>query len=146
MELENGSELRRSVTVRRTWKDFRAGSFPEDSIYGLRWDCVSGGVQEASPQFFLYGYVSCDDMTDGEIAHSCMHGMGPHIIKVCVLKKDNPDIYDELIDGLGPKPKFMPWKRCEAKKKSGEICGCRTRTRDVIGGQVEYRCRRHYTR
>ena len=36
-----------------------------------------------------YGYIWCDDLVEGEVAHSCAHGPGPHRIKVVVVKKDN---------------------------------------------------------
>ena len=29
------------------------------------------------------------DLVEGEVAHSCAHGPGPHRIKVVVVKKDN---------------------------------------------------------
>jgi hypothetical protein len=38
----------------------------------------------------------CGAMIDGELAHSCLHGEGPHHIKVCVTKKMNKAIWNEI--------------------------------------------------
>jgi hypothetical protein len=58
-----------------------------------------------APQPFIHGYVWCTDL-DGEIAHSCRHGSGPHRIKVCVVKKDNSkEVWKILEAAVGPKPK-----------------------------------------
>jgi hypothetical protein len=36
-------------------------------------------------------------MIEGEIAHSCEHGEGPHRIKVCIVQKDNtPAVFRRL--------------------------------------------------
>jgi hypothetical protein len=92
------------VRIRRQWNDWRIATVPFDRLSGLHWDNVSGGVQAPAPQFFIHGYVRCDDV-DGEIAHSCVHGEGPHRIKVCVVKKDNdPQTWAQLIEIVGPKP------------------------------------------
>jgi hypothetical protein len=140
---EYQDELQPSVIVRRQWNDWRRASFPYDSISHLRWDNISGGAQVRAPQYFLHGYVYCNEMIDGEIAHSCTHGPGPHEIKVCVLKKDNLKIYDKLIKGLESKPTVSRWQKCRAVKKNGDSCDCRTRSRKIIAGKAEWRCKRH---
>src|SRR5262249_35354697 len=55
-------------------------------------------------QLFIHGYVLCSDV-EGGIAHSCRHGSGPHNIKVCVVKKDNKDVWPKLVEIAGPKPR-----------------------------------------
>jgi len=50
-----------------------------------------------APREFIHGYVFCDDMVAGELAHSCRHGNGPHRIKVCVVKKDNAAVFDRIL-------------------------------------------------
>ncbi len=97
----------RCVTVRRQWNDYRTAEVMFDSIEDLHWDTISGGVNAPAPQPFIHGYVYCDQV-DGEIAHSCEHGEGPHRIKVCIVKKDN-DIktWQLLLDIVGPKPKWL---------------------------------------
>ena len=86
-----------TVWVRRQWNDWRQARYGLDQIEGLHMDDLSGGVYVRSPRPFLHGYVWCDGMIEGELAHSCRHGQGPHRIKVCVVQKDNPKaIYEKL--------------------------------------------------
>jgi hypothetical protein len=94
------------VKVRRQWNDAeRIATYPLEALEGVRWDTSSGGVQAPCPQPFLHGYVWCDDALDGELAHSCAHGDGPHRIKVCIVKKNNdPSIFARLVEQAGPKP------------------------------------------
>ncbi|HYY83214.1 MAG TPA: hypothetical protein VE686_01785, partial [Beijerinckiaceae bacterium] len=48
-------------------------------------------------------YVLCDRLVAGTLAHSCVHGEGPHRIKIVVVKKDNPKgIIAALVAPLGP--------------------------------------------
>ena len=49
----------------------------------------SGGTQAPLPRPMLAAFISCADIVDGSIAHSCMHGPGPHYIKVIVPKTAN---------------------------------------------------------
>ena len=92
------------LRVRRQWNDHRTGKVSLDDISDLHWGNVSGGVRVSSPQSFIFGYVSCD-MVEDDIAHSCLHGEGPHSIKVCVVKKDNSkEVWDEVNRLAGPNP------------------------------------------
>jgi hypothetical protein len=87
-----------TVTVRRQWNSPESASVASNSIENLHMSDVSGGVRARAPRAFLHGYVWCDQLIDGELAHSCRHGPGPHRIKVCVVKRDNSKaIYDYLI-------------------------------------------------
>jgi hypothetical protein len=53
----------------------------------------------------VYGYVMCDAMLDGELAHSGVHGDCPHRIKVVVVAKDNSTAVMRRVRELaGPKP------------------------------------------
>lgn len=76
------------VYIRRQWNDWRKARVRLKDLHNLRWDDVSGGVYARAPQPFIHGYVWCDRV-HGELAHSCLHGEGPHWIKVCVVKRDN---------------------------------------------------------
>jgi hypothetical protein len=78
------------VTVRRQWNDRRRASVRIEGIGGLHFSSISGGVHARAPRAFLHGYISCDAIIEGEVAHSCRHGSGPHNIKVCIVQKDNP--------------------------------------------------------
>ena len=49
--------------------------------------------------------VRCDAALEGEVSHSCLHGDGPHRIKVCVVAKDNTRaVMTRLREIAGPKP------------------------------------------
>lgn len=92
------------VTVRRQWNDWRQGKVKLVDLADLHWDWTSGGIQAPAPQPFIHGYVSCDKI-EGEVAHSCLHGEGPHRIKVCLVKKDqSPGTWEVLLAIAGPKP------------------------------------------
>ena len=92
------------VRVRRDWNDHRIGTVKWSDLRDHRWDTVSGGEQNATPQPFIHGYVWCD-IVQGDIAHSCAHGPGPHNIKVCLVKKDNSrEVWNRLSAIVGPKP------------------------------------------
>lgn len=77
------------VWVRRQWNDLRRASFPLSGLSGVHWSDMSGGVTRRANRRYLHAYVSCDAALEGEVAHSCLHGEGPHRIKVCIVAKDN---------------------------------------------------------
>jgi hypothetical protein len=99
--------------VRRQPSDYQIAKFPIAALHGLHWDNSSGGVGTRTSTF-LYGYVFCNEQIDGELGHSCLHGEGPHDIKVCVLKIDNPKLFSQLVEIVGPKPKPSPSCRQDA--------------------------------
>ncbi len=76
------------VYIRRHWNDHKIGAVPLESLSGLHWGTISGGVQKRAPRAFIYGHISCTNV-EGEIGHSGIHGPCPHEIKVCLVKKDN---------------------------------------------------------
>ncbi len=95
------------VWVRRQWNDYRDAKVCLSDIEGIQWGTVtvSGGVYIRAPQPFLHGYISCDTILEGELGHSCLHGEGPHRIKVCIVKKrNNPSVFKRLVELAGPKP------------------------------------------
>ena len=63
-----------TVWVRRQWNDWRQARYGLNQIDGLHIDDLSGGINARSPRPFLQGYVWCDGMIEGELAHSCRHG------------------------------------------------------------------------
>lgn len=75
------------VQVRRQWDDYRIAKYRIDDISGLHWSDESGGVRASAPRAFIHGYVLCNGMIEGELAHSCSHGPPPHQVKVCITKK-----------------------------------------------------------
>lgn len=98
------------VSVRRAWNSWEIAQVYVGEVANPMWDIVSGGVKESAPDALLYGYIWCDAIVSGSIAHSCLHGTAPHSIKVCILRKDNsPRIYNHFLAIAGPKP--ASWQR-----------------------------------
>ena len=93
------------VKVRRQPGDYRLATYRLDKVYRMRWDNVGGGIQQRSA-IHVYGYVLCNELTCGKLAHSCRHGPPPpHEIKVCITKKHNEQVWARILQIVGPKPK-----------------------------------------
>jgi hypothetical protein len=101
------------VQVRRQPGDWRLARYELENISNLRWGFVGGGIQRRT-QWHVYGYVWCNAMIDGRLAHSCRHGPPPHNIKVCITKKYNEKIWAKILEVVGPKP--MPRRRARRLK------------------------------
>lgn len=98
------------VSVRRQWNSWEMAEVYVGEVANPLWDVECGGVREAAPDAQIYGYVWCDAIVSGSLAHSCLHGTAPHSIKVCILRKDNsPRIYSHFVELAGPKP--TTWQR-----------------------------------
>lgn len=91
------------VKVRRQPGDWRIARYDLSKVRGMRWDNVGGGIEQGSAMH-VYGYVFCNGMIDGELAHSCRHGPPPHEIKVCITKKYNEVVWPQILKLVGPKP------------------------------------------
>ena len=95
------------VCIRRQFNDYRIAEIPFDGLSGIRWDTISGGVNNIAPKPFIHAYVWCDEVI-GDIAHSCLHGPPPHSIKIVILKKDNtPKIFKKLLKLLDQNQKHI---------------------------------------
>jgi hypothetical protein len=91
------------IRIRREWKSCRIGEVRFGDIDDLHWARTSGGTGHRSPFVMMYGYILRDRLVAGTLAHSCVHGEGPHRIKIVVVKKDNPKgIVAALMAPLGP--------------------------------------------
>jgi len=84
--------------VRRHPNDWQEATYKLSDVSGLHWDDISGGVGRRTSHITLFGYVSCDGAIDGEVAHSCRHGSGPHRIKVCLPKGVNKDNWSAIAE------------------------------------------------
>jgi hypothetical protein len=84
------------VKVRRDHNAMKVATYWLDDLDGWRWSDVSGGRKTKAPEKFLYAYAWCNDLLDGSINHTCEHGNGPHSIKVCVTRSDNPELWTEI--------------------------------------------------
>ena len=92
------------VTVRRQWNDWRTAEYKLCNVDGLHLSDQSGGVNASASQEFIHGYVQCDGMESGELAHSGSHGPCPHQIKVCFVKKDNNKKVFALVSQMASLP------------------------------------------
>ncbi len=102
-ELAEVPEIER-VYIRRHQQDWRIGYVSQNEIDGPHWSTISGGAGRVSSQPFIHGYVMCDRVR-GEISHSCIHGEGPHRIKVLLTMKDNSKaIFEWAYNFTGEKP------------------------------------------
>jgi len=100
---------RTAVRVRRQWDDQRIGAVRWSELSNVHWDSVSGGTQAQSPEPYIHAFVWCNKVK-GTIAHSCIHGPGPHNIKVCLVKKDNSKaVWNRMLKLAGPRPAKRFW-------------------------------------
>jgi hypothetical protein len=98
-----GDEL--LIQVRRQWnRGRRIAIFRLRDISELRWGRMGGGLRHRTPQLFVHGYVMCDAMLEGRLAHSCAHGPGPHRIKVCLVRKGNEAVWRHVLAIVGGRP------------------------------------------
>lgn len=71
---------------------------PEEALSGFHFSNVAGGVKATLPRKTLCAYMSCDAIPEGAyFEHSCMHGEGPHSIKVLIPKGANASMYARLV-------------------------------------------------
>jgi hypothetical protein len=81
------------VRVRRHHGDWRTARYRLSKISDVRWD----NLEDRTVRRRLHGYVWCDGMEDGEALHPCNKQTAPHLIRVSILKQDNPDVFEELL-------------------------------------------------
>lgn len=99
--MEESSQM---VNIRRQWNDWREATVPLSKLSGIHWSRISGGVRAKAPQPFIHAYIWCNEI-QGDFGHSCIHGSGPHPIKVCIVKSANSkEVFDLLLRSAGPKP------------------------------------------
>jgi hypothetical protein len=92
------------IAVRRQWNDRRIATYRLRDISELQWGRTSGGTRARTPQLFVHGYVMCDAMIGGKLAHSCSHGPAPHRIKVCLTRKENESVWKHVVAIVGQRP------------------------------------------
>ena len=105
------------VWVRRHFDDYRQAAYRLADLRGWHWSNISGGNRWRANRFYLHAYVMCDAMIAGELAHSCIHGEGPHKIKVCITKKGNEKLWP-AIEGVAKAGEPPPQRRRRKRKPS----------------------------
>jgi hypothetical protein len=93
------------VWVRRQFNNRRSrrAAYRIADVSRLHWSSHSGGKRRRVNRPYLHGYVWCDAMITGVVAHSCRHGPPPHHIKVCLTRIDNKGIWPELERAAPPR-------------------------------------------
>jgi hypothetical protein len=92
------------IEVRREWNDWRIATFRLRDVSELRWSWRGGGTKRRTPQPFVHGYVMCNELLAGDLAHACPQGAAPHRIKVCLTRKGNEPIWKDVAAIVGPRP------------------------------------------
>jgi hypothetical protein len=89
------------IWARRKPNDWRQAAYRLSDVSGLHSDDFSGGsgLSRASN---LYGYVRCDLLQDGDRLHPCRESDATHQIKICIVRKDNADVFDWLWEQCAP--------------------------------------------
>src|SRR5215207_220418 len=64
------------IWVRRQFDDHRHAAYRITDMGGLHWSNRSGGVQHRANRHYLHGYVWCDGMIAGELAHPAATARG----------------------------------------------------------------------
>ncbi len=99
---KNDDETAGTVTIRRSWGDWRTLQVPINALSGFHFTDLAGGTSARMPRNVLAAYMLCSDIPSGAFfGHSCMHGPPPHRIKVLIFKTHNdPRTYRSLADCL----------------------------------------------
>ena len=100
----SADESTRTLKIKRHPFDWQMAEYRFEDVSGFRWDSESGGVKRMTSYPMVFAYVMCDQMLQGELAHSCAHGPPPHEIKVCLPRKHNKEVWKDILDIVGPKP------------------------------------------
>jgi hypothetical protein len=100
----SGEGDERIIEVRQEWNDWRIATYRLRDVSELRWAWRGGGSKRRTPQPFVHGYVMCNAMIRGELAHMCPHGEPPHRLKVCLTKKGNESVWEDIAAIVGPRP------------------------------------------
>jgi hypothetical protein len=92
------------VEVRQEWNDWRIATYRLGDVSELRWGWRGGGTRRRTPQPFVHGYVMCNVRIGGELAHVCAQGEPPHRLKVCLTRKGNESVWNDVVAIVGPRP------------------------------------------
>jgi hypothetical protein len=108
------------LSVRRQPGDWRIAEYHWKDVRDLHWTSTSGGVRASLPHLYVHGYVMCDAMIRGELAHSCEHGPPPHEIRVCITKQ-LPGTPVVRVASACPRPGLEPAEPNEAALGTAQL-------------------------
>jgi hypothetical protein len=90
------SESNPTVTVRRRWDDPESARVGPQHLRELAIKDDPGGVCSPIPRPFLFARVWCDRLIEGAAIHTCDPRSVPHELELCVLERDNFQVYAAL--------------------------------------------------
>ena len=81
------------VVVQRDWSGWRKAMTPMAALENVHWHQPAG-----APRPIIHAYVSCRDLTSGDIAHDCAD-QAAHRLLVCVLRQHTaPSVFGALVE------------------------------------------------
>src|SRR5438105_6741122 len=93
------------VWVRYWWNAPRAAKVRRGDLAGPYWDSTARIPRRGHGTLLLHGVMSCGAVLQGEVEHGCAPETAPHLLTVCVMRRDNdPATFAELLAAAGPKP------------------------------------------
>jgi len=90
------SDSNPTIIVRRRWDDPESARVALQHVREPAIKDHPGGVCSPIPRPFLFARVWCDHLIEGANIHTCNPGSAPHELELCVLERDNADIYAAL--------------------------------------------------
>jgi hypothetical protein len=85
-----------TIIVRRRWDDPESARVALQHVREPAIKDQPGGVCSPVPRPFLFARVWCDHLIEGANIHTCNPRSAPHELELCVLERDNADIYAAL--------------------------------------------------
>jgi hypothetical protein len=85
-----------TIIVRRRWDDPQTARVALQHARELAIKNQPGGVCSPIPRPFLFARVWCDHLIEGADIHTCDPKSAPHELELCVLERDNADVYAAL--------------------------------------------------
>ena len=81
--------MQETVIVRKVWNDpIHIASVPFDALMMPRWEHIS--IDKRLPLKLIHAYLFCSKVFGGAFDHKCTATPGTCLLKVCVVRKDNP--------------------------------------------------------
>jgi hypothetical protein len=90
------------LSIKRLPRDSAKAECAVADIRRPYWANTYGETPSATGHRFLFGFVSCDAVVSGELAHSCGSETRPHEVQVCIPKVGNDaTAYHLLVSRIG---------------------------------------------
>lgn len=94
-------------------------------MHDVHWKGTDGEMTAGMSGQPLCGYVWCDDLVVGTLAHSAVQGSCPHWVLVFIVREDNDTIiFDELTNQAGTRQASLAFDvRRRRKSEMGRAAG-----------------------